>query len=224
MKNTTIVPILILLSTVSLKAQSYNWARYDQEKIHHLSAEFSVDYGITVTLRYSRYSHFFLPVMFQTDITVPAGTDLMDDFRYRLGWQATFLEVSGFHLSGKINAVARRYESIYTRQHGFGGEYGISAGYYRHRWYVAAETGYGHTDITHIRHTTSYLDIYPGAKDGWYGDLAGNFFYGLQAGISFKTLDLTLRAGMTRNRWFESNTIPMYAGIGINYRFQKDHE
>ena len=93
-------------------------------------------------------------------------------------------------------------------------------GYYARGWFVAAEAGLDWVGATHIAVSEAYRTrVYPGAKDGWYGLTGGTAYAGLQAGLSFSSLDVVLRAGLPRTTALEAQTVPAYLTLGVNVPF-----
>ena len=121
----------------------------------------------------------------------------------------------------KAFGIIRRYENDMSRMLNFGSEFSATAGYYKKGWFAAAEFGFDKAIITHIKHSRLMHDYNPGVQNGWYLPTGGNFFYGLQAGVSFAGSDLIARVGKTAGQDWKKNTlIPAYAQIGWNVKFQ----
>jgi hypothetical protein len=95
------------------------------------------------------------------------------------------------------------------------------AGYYRPRWFVSGEAGFDKAIVTHFKHSEAYKNQYPHVINGWYEPATGgNFYYGLQTGVSFRKHDLYLRAGKILSQDFKTPpTLPLYAQIGYNIKF-----
>lgn len=215
-----IISIIIVIAAVQFSnAQSYNWGAFNECGTHTLGAEFGLEYGMTIGLRYGYYLPVFLPMMFTADVQIPFGYQVMDDVKARIGVQLQMPAIQDFRFIVKYNLVSKRFNNPYTRQYSFGNEIGLIAGYYRQKWFVAAEFSYDNTSISHIHHSENYLDFYPDAKDGWYKNFAGNFYYGLQGGYSFKNIDLSLKVGQPRNKNFKMTTLPYSATLNVTYRF-----
>jgi hypothetical protein len=59
----------------------------------------------------------------------------------------------------------------------------------------------------------------PGLESGWYIPTAGNLFYGLQGGYSFKKTDLYARFGNTLEQDFKSKPlVPYYFELGTSIK------
>ncbi len=120
-----------------------------------------------------------------------------------------------------MNGIFRRYENPLIRFLNFGAETKGTIGYYKPKWFAAAETGFDKAVITHFKHTNAYREaIYLHAKDGWYDPATGgHFYYGLQAGYSFKKIDITLNVGKVLSQDLKTMPlIPYYLMLGCNFR------
>ena len=94
-------------------------------------------------------------------------------------------------------------------------------GYYQRCWFIAAEFGVDWAITTHIAHSQFYRDtVYADAKDGWYANTGGEFYYGLLGGYSFPSVDIIVRAGQRRDlAKARASFLPFYATVGVNVRF-----
>lgn len=101
-----------------------------------------------------------------------------------------------------------------------GADVSACIGYYRSGWFVAAETGFDKAIATRFKHSQEYHDNYPGVQDGWYKPFTGgNFYYGLQTGVSFGKQDIYLKAGKTITQDFKSKPqVPFFGQIGYTIR------
>jgi len=74
--------------------------------------------------------------------------------------------------------------------------------------------------ITHLAHTDWYrTHFYPDAKDGWYLNAGGTFHYGVTGGVAIGRTEVAVRAGRLQTEDFNDLTPPMYAGVGVGFRF-----
>lgn len=221
MKKFIIIFLAALFASLTSLAQQHNWALFqkDNNSTNTASLDLGFDYGTVSTFRYSKFIYFHLPIMLNTDFTIPAGNQAFDDFRWRLSAQTRVLDWNNFGVILKYGAVIKRYESELARHIGFGREMAISAGYFRPKWFVAGDFGYDKTSITHIKHGETYKKYFPEAKDAWYESLAGSYNYGLQGGFSLKKIDINTRFGLHYDKRFKKHTIPYYGTLGVNYRF-----
>ena len=84
-------------------------------------------------------------------------------------------------------------------------------------WFVAGELGVDWVAATHVTLQRCLPEPgYPGAKDGWYRVPGGTTYAGLQAGLSFSSFDVVLRAGLPRTTALEPQTVPVYLTLGVN--------
>jgi hypothetical protein len=87
-------------------------------------------------------------------------------------------------------------------------------------WFAAGEVGFDKSIITHIKHSTWYREhYYPGAKDGWYMDAGGTYRFGLTSGMALGSAELSGRAGFLRTERLNDLTPPMYAVLGLGFRY-----
>ncbi|HEX9703902.1 MAG TPA: hypothetical protein VGA20_01485 [Gemmatimonadales bacterium] len=118
----------------------------------------------------------------------------------------------GVHHPGTENSIYRAFN--------FGADFTGAAGVYRRSWFLAGEFGFDKAVITHIAHTDWYrTHFYPEAKDGWYLNAGGTFHYAVTGGVAFGRTELAVRAGRLRTEDFNDLTPPMYAGVGVGFRF-----
>jgi len=116
--------------------------------------------------------------------------------------------------------ITRGTENSIYRAFNFGADFTGAAGVYRRSWFLAGEFGFDKAVITHIAHTDWYrTHFYPEAKDGWYLNAGGTFHYGVTGGVAFGRPELAVRAGRLRTEDFNDLTPPMYAGVGVGFRF-----
>ena len=95
---------------------------------------------------------------------------------------------------------------------------GIVAGYYKPKWFVAGEAGFDKAIVTQFKHKDLYKQNFPSVKDGWYEPATGgNFYYGLQTGLSFRRNDIYLKAGKILAEDFSTKPmVPFYLQFGYN--------
>ena len=85
---------------------------------------------------------------------------------------------------------------------------------------MAGEFGRDKAIITHITHSDWYRqNIYPDAKDGWYLDAGGTYHYGVTSGVAIGRTELALRAGWRQTEDFNDVLPPIYASLGVGFRF-----
>lgn len=222
MKTTTILAISLaslLLTTAS--AQTINWAHLQPEEKHLVSVQAGFEYAFAYGLGYARKLGTKMPSLLMVEVSQPAGEDLFDDFKTKIGGQVRVLQLNRFQVSLKVQGVFRRYQNDYVRMLNFGSDMSASAGYYRPRWFAAGETGFDKAIVTHFKHSDLVRADFPGVRDGWYKPATGgNFYYGISAGLSLPKTDITIRAGRVIQQDFRTNpTIPFYCAIGVTRKF-----
>lgn len=223
MKNITYFFIAAcLVACVDSTAQAFNWhdLRKGQKHILHLnvSAEHAAVYG--VGYNYKLRSKF--PIVLSAEYSFPSGNDITDDFKTRIGGQIDLFHAGNIHFISKINGVFRRYQNDYARLVNFGSDLSGIIGYYKPKWFAAGEVGFDKAIVTHFKHTDLYKQNYPGIQDGWYEpSTGGNFYYGIQAGLSGKKIDVYLKAGKLIEQDFKTSPLlPVYGQVGVNVKFR----
>jgi hypothetical protein len=178
---------------------------------------------VSYNLGYAYKLNTKIPLVLNTNISLPAGENLLDDFKTKLGGQVVIFNKPEFKGIITLNAVYRRYENPLVRLQNFGSEMKGAFGYYKMKWFVAAEIGFDKAIVTHFKHSQSFREnIFQGVQDGWYEPATGgNFLYGVQTGYSFKNCDLTFSIGKTTTQDFKTTPlIPYYLVLGFNYKIE----
>ena len=219
----TFVTIILLLAGISQSsiAQQINWRTIETETKNIVHFTYGYEYSATAELGYSRLLNTSTPVLLSTNISIPMGNNLVDDLKYRIGGQFRFLNYRDFSASAKIMGSFRKYNNELVQVASFGTEISLTLGYYKPGWHLAGEFGFDKSIISNLKHKEVMKDNYPAINDGWYIPSGGNFFYGIQAGVSLKRqIDLGIRIGlMNAEKGCENAQLPGYAQIGISKRF-----
>ncbi|MBV9987600.1 MAG: hypothetical protein JO301_07970 [Chitinophagaceae bacterium] len=203
----------------AINAQAYNWESL-KENQNLINVQAGFDYGVVAGVGYGYRIKSKIPMVLHGDYSFPAGKNLLDDFKTRVGATARLYDAGGLQVSADITGVFRRNENDMVRMVNFGSEMKAVAGYYRSGWLVAAEIGFDKAIVTHLKHSAVYKTSYPGVTDGWYIPTGGNFLYGVQGGFSFRKTDLYLKAGKTVMQDFKTTPLlPYYFEFGINRKF-----
>ncbi|HET9486316.1 MAG TPA: hypothetical protein VFO54_02735 [Chryseosolibacter sp.] len=201
-------------------SQTVNWRSLENSDNHIVNLNAGWDYATTFGIGYGHKLNTQIPLIIGMEFSLPAGDQMFDDLKTKVGAQAEVFRSGNFSASVKFQGIFRRYESDFVRLANFGSEISTALGYYRSTWYAAAEFGFDKSIITHIKHGSVMEEYYPEIKSGWYIPTGGNFFYGIQGGYSFKEADLYLKAGKTVTQDFKTTaTVPYYLQLGINKRF-----
>jgi hypothetical protein len=193
-----------------------------QSQKHIVNLHVAGEHGLVFGAGYGRqFSIAHLPVIVQAEYSQPAGNQLFDDFKTKLGGQVRVFKYRDIHVGLKVQGIYRRYQNDLSRMQNFGSDMSLTTGYHRKRWYSAIELGFDKAIVTHIKHAEAYRAQYDGAKDGWYEpSTGGNFYFGLQGGYTIKQYDIYLKGGRMETQDFKSApTMPYYGQLGCNIRF-----
>ncbi len=200
--------------------QTLNWNKLENTR-HILSANFGLDFGLTSKLTYGYKFNTYQTFILGASISKPAGKTSFDDFKASINGQIQSFSWRSFKGSTSFSAIYRKQETSLVTLQNFGAEIKGTCGYYRSKWFIAAELGFDKAIVTHFKHTDKYRDeFYLEVKDGWYQPATGgNFYYGSQAGYSIKNMDITLNVGKIINQDFiTSPVLPFYFNLGFNFK------
>jgi hypothetical protein len=219
-------PFLMLLLFISTAAfsQTLNWSNLKKDQKHILNASAGLDYGLNFGVGYNYQLRSKLPILLGAEYSFPAGNDLLDDFKTKVGGQIRLARLDNFYFSARIEGVFRRYNNEKAvRMLNFGSDFAAAVGYYKTKWFVASEAGFDKAIVTHFKHAKSFKESFPSVQDGWFDpSTGGNFNYGLQAGYSFSNSDISIKAGKLLSQDFKSTPfIPFYVKLGYNVRLTK---
>lgn len=212
--------MIILVTAVCAEAQIINWSSMTPEQKHVATINVNWDYAATLGLGYAYRMETKLPAILNAQLSLPAGNDLLDDFKTKLGFQVRVLKTGNFQGTVAVFGIYRQFQSNLAKFQNFGGEFSGTFGYYRARWFAATEIGFDKAIVTHVKNSDLMRQNYPGVRDGWYIPTGGNFSFSLVTGYSFRSIDLYLKAGKLIDQNFNSTeTIPFTFQFGINKRF-----
>ena len=223
MKKIKILGLLLILIAQynNTIAQTLNWKALDSTK-HILNVNFGLDYSVSYGLSYGYKLNTKLPIVLNAIFSMPSGKSMFDDFKTKIGGQVRLFNKSNFVGSVSIYGVYRKHQSNVVRLQNFGSDMKGVIGFYKPKWFVAAEGSFDKAVVTHFKHPQKYRnEIYTNVVDGWYEPATGgNFNYGLNAGKSFKKADITLNLGKVITQDFKSSPLlPFYLNLGYNFRF-----
>lgn len=207
--------------TLVASSQNVNWENPAATR-HLIYAGAGADYGVVYYLGYAcKIRTKAFPALANIEYSFPSGNKVFDDYKVKLGGQVRLVKLGHFQVTAKVNAVVRRFENNFARLFNFGSDMSGIIGYYRTKWFIAGEAGFDKAIVTNFKHSPVYKSQYAGAQDGWYEPATGgNFYYGLQGGISFGRHDLTLKAGRILVQDFKSTPLlPYYGAISYMIRF-----
>lgn len=213
--------LLIFTSSLqSIRAQALNWNTLDSTK-HIININTGLDYSLSLGLAYAYMLNTKLPSVLKANISTPIGEKLFDDFKTKIGAQVCAINTSNFKGTISIFGVYRKYQANLVRLQNFGSDMKGTFGYYKPKWFVAAELGFDKAIVTHFKHSQTFKDeIYADVLDGWYQpSTGGNFYYGLQTAYTFKRSDISLSIGKVISQDFKTTPfLPFYLELGYNYR------
>ena len=221
MKNILAAMIIMMAVSELGYSQNINWRSLSEEQRNVVQFNVGYDFGVTAQLGYSRSFTLVKPVAVGLDCSIPMGSDLLDDFKVRIGGQIEIVEIDGFSATLKIASNFRRYQTQLVRIASFGSDFGVLAGYYRSTWYAAGEFGFDKSIATNLRHSDIMKAYFPAIRDGWYLPTGGHYYYGIQGGKTIgESFDLSLRLGATRAQFSDEDAvIPLYLQLGLGMRF-----
>lgn len=222
MKNIiySIAILAFLIIIFDGQAQTVNWRSIQPTDKHLLNVNTGWDYAMTYGIGYGYRLKTKIPLIIGAELSLPAGEDLLDDFKTKTGLQAEVFRHNHFSATVKVQGIFRRYASEFARLANFGSECSAIVGYYKSRWYASGEFGFDKAIVTHIRHSAIMLEYNPEIQSGWYIPAGGNFFYGVQAGYCFPGYDVYIKTGKTVTQDLKTTAaIPMYVHVGVNRRF-----
>jgi hypothetical protein len=131
-------------------------------------------------------------------------------FILHLGWFDLSAQLA-FEVAGTENSI---YSGTALRT-----DVVLLAGHYARRWFAVGEAGYDRAWLTYIKNSDWYRDsFYSGAVDGWYSGGGGNLHAGAKGGLTIGSVEIVLRAGITRTEALNDLDLPFYATIGASYR------
>lgn len=224
-KYKIITVVLVILSIqFSINAQTINWTSLKKEQMQIFNANAGWDFAINYGVGYGYQLKSKLPIIVNLEFSFPAGGNAgFDDHKVKIGGQARVFKFNDFAFTTKIHGVFRRYENPSVRLVNFGSDMSGIIGYYKSKWFVATEVGFDKAIVTHFKHSHLMKDNFPTIQDGWYEpSTGGNFYYGIQTGISFKQHDIYLKGGRMLTQDFKTTpTIPFYAQLGYNLKINR---
>jgi len=202
-------------------AQNINFStnHQDQKSIAYLN--FGYDFGMSTQVGYGKKIDLVKPILWTMDYSFPAGKNLVDDFKVRLGGQYSFYQSNNFIFSAKVYGVFRRHQTKLVRMTSFGSEMSLVVGYYKSSWHLASEFGFDKSIATHLKHSEIMRENSPFIKDGWFIPSGGHFYYGIQSSKTIgKKFEISLRVGVTNAQFKDENALlPAYAQLGLIHKF-----
>ena len=221
MKTLLALSVLCVVLSAAGYSQQINWRALNDDQRNIVQLNLGYDFGMTAQIGYSRSLGFPKPLLVGIEYSFPMGSDLVDDFKVRLGAQMEVVNIGGVSAAVKASSLFRSYHTDLVRILDFGSDFAAVVGYYHPAWYFGGEFGFDKAITSHINHSDLMRAFFPGARDGWYVSTGGHFYYGLQAGTTIGgSFDISLRAGATKAQMHDENaTLPRYVQLGLGVRF-----
>lgn len=207
----------------SLVAQDFNWANIKSDQKHILSLNTGWDHSLVYGAAYSYHIKSSVPILLNLTYSFPSGKKMLDDFKSKIGGQVNILSVDRFRFIASAHGLYRKYASPFVRLQNFGCDLKGVFGYYRSGWFLSGESGFDKAIVTHFKHSQVFEEnIYADVKNGWYEPATGgNFYYGIQTGISVKNSDLILKMGkLVTQDFMTTPLVPFYAQLNLNFKFK----
>jgi hypothetical protein len=209
--------VLALAGAASTPAQELNLATTSTARPSIVEVRTGFDHAFLGGLGYRRVLAWGDQQLFLGgDAALPwARLDLRD---YRLRATAG-LPLGGQHwkVAGWLSPTLRGTRNAASDMAALGVDVRLTGGYYARRCFLTAEAGLDWAAATHITFSHAYRSrVHSGAKDGWYRYPGGTVYGGLQAGVSFSSFDVIVRAGHPRTFALEQQTVPFYVTVGLN--------
>lgn len=214
--------ILFTFTTVLSFSQTLNFGNLKREDKHIVTINTGLEYGLIFGAGYGYHLKSKWPIILNAEFSLPSGGNLLDDFKTKIGGQIRIFQNKNFHFTGKVQGIFRSIEDDYVRLLNFGSDVSGTIGYFKPKWFVAAEIGFDKAIVTHFKHSVSYKEIYPMVQDGWYEPpTGGHFYYGFLLGYSFKNSDIYVKAGKTDAQGLSNNPLGFYGQLGYTFRFNQ---
>jgi len=214
------ITLVSALGPMAVNAQTINWQSMPDGQRHIANLNVGWDYAATLGVGYAYRMETKLPVLFNAQLSIPAGEDFADDLKTKLGMQVRVFKFGDFLGTVAAYGIYRKNHSELSTLQNFGSEFTAVAGYYRPRWFAAFEFGFDKAITTHIKHSDQMRQYYPLVRDGWYVPTGGNFMMALQTGYSFKVMDMYVKVGRVIDQYLKPTaTVPLTFQFGVNVRF-----
>ena len=215
---------LVFVALVALAgrahAQSFSRLESGQQAV---TAETGLQSGVVTSLGYAaglRLDRIDRTLMPFAQATLPIARPDLHDYAFRAGAQISVLTIGWFDLSAQLAFdVAETENSIY-RGTALRTDLVVLGGHYGRRWFAVGELGYDRAWLTYIKNSDWYRTyFYSDAKDGWYGGTGGLLHAGAKGGVMVGSVEVVLRAGVTKTEALRDLDLPFYATLGANLRF-----
>ena len=212
--------IVLLLVPAAARAQATNFGALAPDA-SMLTVTTGAEHGFVVS---GGYAHVLAvgsrDVVLGGELSLDWAELDLGDFRVRAGAIAPVVELGRWKLVAGAAALVRGTHDDIARMIDIGMDGAVLAGHYAPHWFAAGEAGADWAFATRIAATDAYrMQVYDGARDGWYHNTGCLIRLGLQAGVSFGGNDITLRGGWLRDVKGVPPTFPIYAMLGYDRRW-----
>ena len=218
--KTLLLFALLSLAAPLARAQDINFAALDGDT-NLVTVHTGAEYGLVLGAGYARVTSVAdRAVVVTGDVTLGWAEIDIDDFRLRAGTLVPLVDKGRWRVIGGLALSLRGTNNDLGRMTNAGADFSILAGRYAARGFVAAELGFDWALATHVSHGDAYrMNVYPGARDGWYRTPGGMLRAGVQGGISLGRHDVILRAGRMLDVAGNPAMIPIYATLTFGTRW-----
>lgn len=105
MKNILIITILIYLLSNKINAQNINWRAFDPAQKYIVGLNAGLDFGLTYGINYGRKLNTKLPLVLNSEISLPSGNKVLEDFKVKMGVQMEVIHAGNFSATLKVNGI-----------------------------------------------------------------------------------------------------------------------
>ena len=218
MKN-NLVRLLLTLTVLmflksSMRAQTINWLAASQPQKSILFANTGIDHGSFFKLGYAYKLKTCDPIYLSTAISVPFGSDFMDDYKFELAGQMPIFSWFAFRSSIRVHSFVRNHQNNDVRLFDLGSGLALTNGFYCDTGHLALELGIQHTGFTRLRRSNTEEQ----EQSQWFKGASSQLFIGLQGSKSLcqstiVTFNLGAFAVPGKN---QSSSLPFYFQLGLN--------
>ncbi len=209
--------LLALAVALPAAAQELNLATTSAARPSVVAVRTGVDHALVAELGYTRVLAWGdRQLLLGADAAMPWARADVRDYRVRA---TAGVPLGGEHwkVAGWLSPTLRGTRNEASDMTAAGVDVRLAGGWYGRRAFAAAEAGLDWIAATHVAFSDRYrAQVYAGARDGWYRLTGGTAYVGLQAGLSFPSFDVVVRAGHPRTTALDPQTLPFYATVGLN--------
>lgn len=228
MKYNKIFFILFFVFTLSngLSAQNTenNFFEFENEKRNIILSSFEFDPSMSLDLGYGKvFSIMNKNIFVSSSIGTPIFILPDFDHTYLNIDSSIFIFKSNWNVKSKLGFKYKSFDNILSEGSNLGFYLSFTPGYYTKKWFVGFDILYRQYFLTYFSHKEYYTRWFPEAKDGWYYNSAGFFFFSLKGGYNIKDfMELNIKLSYKIANTFETYdpfTIPVAVSVGFDYSF-----